>query len=91
MKHTYKMFVRKSDRKQPLRTPKYGRKDNTKMDLILFWIHSIMLQITETSKGFLRNGSWSNMRYCYYFTIVTFYKGVTEVLSSHPPEQTEES
>ena len=31
------------------------------------------------------------MRYCHYFTIKIFYKGVTEVLSSHLAGQTEES
>jgi hypothetical protein len=46
----------KSAGKKPLRVPKYGRKDNTKKNLILFMAHSIMLQKTQTSKGFLRNG-----------------------------------
>jgi len=50
-----------------------------------------MLQITQTSKGFLKNGPWPNMRYCHYFIVITFYKGVTKVLSSHPPGETEES
>jgi hypothetical protein len=70
---------------------KYGREDNTKKNLILFMAHSIMLQIIQTSKGFLRNGLWHNLKYCHYFTIITFYKTVNEVLSPHPPGKTEKS
>jgi hypothetical protein len=64
MKNTYKIVVRKTGGKKPLQRARYERKDNNKMVLILFMVHSIMLQITQTSRGFTRNGSWPNLRYC---------------------------
>ena len=87
MKYTYRILVIKSEGKKPLRMPKYGRKDNTKMDLILFMVYSIK-KTTQTSKGFLRNGSLLSAVLIHHYNI---FKGVTEVLSSHPPGETEES